>query len=242
MEVLNKLDSINTKQRILDVAAEMFSQKGFAATRVDKIALEAGINKALIYYYFPSKEAILDHLIESFFEEVSATSMAVIRNTVLKFKQEGRMDILPDRFEFATKNDLIEFLSDSKKYYEITLDNLIVKRQILRIITLESLSDGKHKRELFRYYAMMENVPDNQLFSAVYDVDNDFSYNAAMIFNKFFFSVIPLINFVIYSDTYAQMSGQSMEELKKLYLDSLFARFAGHIEENSIIFQSSPIL
>jgi len=235
-------DNGSAKQRILDVATEMFSRKGFAATRVDKIALEAGVNKALIYYYFPSKEAILDSLIESFFEEVSATSMTVIQNTVLKFKQSGRMDILPDRFKFASKNDLIEFLSDSKKYYEITLDNLIDKRRILRIIMLESLSDGKHKGELFRYYAMMENIPDNQFFSAVYDVDNDFTYDAAMIFNKFFFSIIPLINFVVYSDTYAKMSGQSMDILKKLYLDSLFARFSGHIEENSIILQSAPIL
>jgi TetR/AcrR family transcriptional regulator len=62
--------SATAKQRILDVAAEVFSRKGFAAARIDAIAEQAQANKQLIYYYFTSKsglyEAVLDQLVETY--------------------------------------------------------------------------------------------------------------------------------------------------------------------------------
>jgi AcrR family transcriptional regulator len=48
---------------VLDAALTLFTQKGFAATRVDDIAQKAGISKGAVYLYFPSKEAILEGLV-----------------------------------------------------------------------------------------------------------------------------------------------------------------------------------
>jgi AcrR family transcriptional regulator len=48
---------------VLDAALELFTQKGFSATRVDDIAAKAGISKGAVYLYFPSKEAILEGLV-----------------------------------------------------------------------------------------------------------------------------------------------------------------------------------
>jgi AcrR family transcriptional regulator len=48
---------------VLDAALELFTQKGFAATRVDDIAAKAGISKGAVYLYFPSKEAILEGIV-----------------------------------------------------------------------------------------------------------------------------------------------------------------------------------
>jgi AcrR family transcriptional regulator len=48
---------------VLDAALELFTQKGFAATRVDDIAARAGISKGAVYLYFSSKEAILEGLV-----------------------------------------------------------------------------------------------------------------------------------------------------------------------------------
>jgi TetR/AcrR family transcriptional regulator len=45
-----------TKRRILDAALQEFSAKGISGARVDAIAARAGVNKALLYYYFGSKE------------------------------------------------------------------------------------------------------------------------------------------------------------------------------------------
>lgn len=43
---------------ILEVARKHFVQKGYAATRTQDIADEAGINKALLHYYFRTKEKL----------------------------------------------------------------------------------------------------------------------------------------------------------------------------------------
>ena len=45
-----------SRQRILDAALLEFSSEGLAGARTDRIAAAAGVNKALLYYYFESKE------------------------------------------------------------------------------------------------------------------------------------------------------------------------------------------
>jgi AcrR family transcriptional regulator len=47
-----------TKRRILDAAATVFSNVGFAGARVDEIAKQARVNKATIYYHIGDKKAL----------------------------------------------------------------------------------------------------------------------------------------------------------------------------------------
>lgn len=44
------------KEKIVNAAIGEFAANGMAGARVDRIAREAGVNKAMIYYYFSSKE------------------------------------------------------------------------------------------------------------------------------------------------------------------------------------------
>lgn len=48
---------------VLDAALDLFMAKGFAATRVEDIARQAGLSKGALYLYFPSKEALLEALV-----------------------------------------------------------------------------------------------------------------------------------------------------------------------------------
>lgn len=47
-----------TEERILDAAHEVFLRRGTAGARMQEIASEAGVNKALLHYYFRSKERL----------------------------------------------------------------------------------------------------------------------------------------------------------------------------------------
>ncbi len=49
-----------TSRRILDAAAEEFAARGIAGARVDRIIVTAKTNKAQLYAYFGSKEALFD--------------------------------------------------------------------------------------------------------------------------------------------------------------------------------------
>jgi len=60
----NASGEMTTKERILDVAIDLFAQKGFDAISMREIAEAAGIRKATLYYYFTTKDEILVTILE----------------------------------------------------------------------------------------------------------------------------------------------------------------------------------
>lgn len=58
-----------TEEIILDAAMKVFTKKGFAATRTEEIAKEAGINRALLHYYYRDKQTMFNLIFESRFKE-----------------------------------------------------------------------------------------------------------------------------------------------------------------------------
>ncbi|HIE52598.1 MAG TPA: TetR/AcrR family transcriptional regulator [Armatimonadetes bacterium] len=68
----------DTRQNLLHVAARLFAAQGYAATTVDQIAAEAGVNKALVYYYFDSKEHLYKAVLDAGLATVSAEIDAAI--------------------------------------------------------------------------------------------------------------------------------------------------------------------
>jgi AcrR family transcriptional regulator len=57
----------NTEQIILHTARKIFIQKGLAGARMQDIADQAGYNKALVHYYFTSKNKLFDLVFEQEF-------------------------------------------------------------------------------------------------------------------------------------------------------------------------------
>ncbi|HEY9052399.1 MAG TPA: TetR/AcrR family transcriptional regulator [Gammaproteobacteria bacterium] len=51
-------------EEILDAALELFTEKGYAATRMDDVAKQAGISKGTLYLYFNNKEAIFHSVVQ----------------------------------------------------------------------------------------------------------------------------------------------------------------------------------
>lgn len=52
------------RERLLNAALELFTQRGYAATSVREICLAAGVTKPVLYYYFKSKEGLYLQLME----------------------------------------------------------------------------------------------------------------------------------------------------------------------------------
>jgi TetR/AcrR family transcriptional regulator len=69
--------SSETRSRILDAALSEFSAHGLAGARTDRIATVAGVNKALLYYYFQSKENLYIAALEMIATKIRDRSMAV---------------------------------------------------------------------------------------------------------------------------------------------------------------------
>src|SRR5438874_9015673 len=58
--MVNTKKDENTEERILTAAKKVFLKEGMAGARMQDIADEAGINKALLHYYFHNKEKLFD--------------------------------------------------------------------------------------------------------------------------------------------------------------------------------------
>jgi AcrR family transcriptional regulator len=66
------LPSVATRDRILDGALGSFGTRGYDASSLDAIASELGVRKQTILYYFPSKEVLLEAVIDRSADELSA--------------------------------------------------------------------------------------------------------------------------------------------------------------------------
>jgi AcrR family transcriptional regulator len=58
----------DTRERILAVANELFTEQGYEGTSLREISDRLGITKAALYYHFRSKDEILTTLLKPFFE------------------------------------------------------------------------------------------------------------------------------------------------------------------------------
>jgi TetR/AcrR family transcriptional regulator len=61
-----------SRAAILKAAVREFAREGVAGARTDAIALSAGVNKALLYYYFKDKEALYQAVLDEVFSGVRA--------------------------------------------------------------------------------------------------------------------------------------------------------------------------
>ncbi len=62
----------DTAGRILVAAERLFAERGFDGVSVRDIATAAGCNKALVFYYFDSKDGVLDRILDSYYRQHAA--------------------------------------------------------------------------------------------------------------------------------------------------------------------------
>ena len=94
----------STKQRrapaqrpaeIIDAALALFVEKGFAATRLDDVALRAGLSKAAIYLYFEDKNALFQGVVR----QAVAANLGTVE-AMLKAHRGPVAELLPRIREF----------------------------------------------------------------------------------------------------------------------------------------------
>lgn len=78
------------KTEIIDVAANMFREKGYDRTTLDDIAQALGVTKPALYYHFPSKE---DILLESIRTGYIGFEAEIVRRDNLKASGRERVEI-----------------------------------------------------------------------------------------------------------------------------------------------------
>src|SRR3984885_735889 len=145
-----KIFMADKREHILVVAEELFAEKGFDGTSVRDIAQQAGVNLAMISYYFGSKEKLLESLLE--FRAGYAYGILEELNKDQSLSPWDKIDRLVDFYVDRVLNNLrfhnIMYQESSTRSEDIKNKTIAIKlrnlEQIKKIIT-----DGQQKK-LFR--------------------------------------------------------------------------------------------
>lgn len=72
---------MHSKERILEAAMQLFAEKGKHGTRMEEVAARAGINKAMVYYYYTSKDYLYKEVLKSILQSVYSSIYSALEKT-----------------------------------------------------------------------------------------------------------------------------------------------------------------
>lgn len=123
--------------QLLDTAELLFSQRGFEGTSVRDIAEVAGINTAMISYYFGSKEKLM----EAIFERRSMN----IKEKVDLLMKDDRLD--PFQKIFSLLDDYIDKIMLRKKFHRIMLCEQVINQNPI-IVEMMAKMKNRHSTSI----------------------------------------------------------------------------------------------
>src|SRR5260370_12564575 len=92
---LRQARDLTTARRIVATAEQIFAEEGLAGARMDDIARSAKVNKALLYYYFRSKEELFRFVLETLFSQLRA---GVVAQHAIQMSPGKRLAAVIDNF------------------------------------------------------------------------------------------------------------------------------------------------
>jgi len=96
-------EELSTEDKILLAASKVFTEKGFSGTRTRDIAEEAGINLALLNYYFRTKEKLFEQVMKVKIVLLFGQIIPIVTNE--KTTLEEKIDLASVKyFEILSKN------------------------------------------------------------------------------------------------------------------------------------------
>jgi TetR/AcrR family transcriptional regulator len=150
-----------TEEKIFESATEVFIMKGMDGARMQDIANHAGINKALLHYYYRTK----DHLFNAVFEKIAGQmfkKFAPVLDENLSLEEKIRF-FFREHISFLQSNPrLPSFLMNELNRNPERIKKLI---QSIDINKLWTTLEKQHKEELAKYNINRENIP--QLMTSI---------------------------------------------------------------------------
>ena len=177
--------SVRSRAAILAAAERLFAGSGLDGTRTETIAAEAGVNKALLYYYFKSKDALYEAVVENHAREFHQRAMAAMDS-----RAEAGEVILA--------------------YVGMSFDFIAARPYFPALIQRLSMSGGRRFERLARKYS----VPLADRLAAVIErgvrsgefrpVDPEHTVISLAALTRFYFAVAPILRAVTGNDPYEE--------------------------------------
>jgi len=96
------------RNEILDTAEQLFFTKGYAKTTVNDVLQVIGIAKGTFYYYFKSKEEVMDAVVMRFIDAGVAAAKQIVSNRELTVHEKLLQIIMAQKPDSDRKGQMIE--------------------------------------------------------------------------------------------------------------------------------------
>lgn len=142
-------------QELIEIALKLFIEKGYEKTKVEQICKTVGIAKGTFFYYFPTKKAVLEAIVERWsrdFRESYAsrteqyTAIEKLKAFLELFGEDSPMDNLMDKLQEEGQVSLLQMLwsNQVKPVFQPLLLNMVkqgVKEGTMQANNLEVRMD-----------------------------------------------------------------------------------------------------
>jgi TetR/AcrR family transcriptional regulator len=176
-----------TRAKILAAAERAFAQDGLAGGRTDAIAAAAGVNKALLYYYFKSKAGIYEAVIEEHLREFNQQALEI-----LNAPGSARTLLL--------------------RYVNLHFDFISRRHRHAPLFQQLMMKGGKAPERLFRQYivprseALRKLLVRGMLAGELRKMDPFHTAASIAALVVFYFSAAPMLQLMGYANPYAEAS------------------------------------
>ncbi len=99
------METSTSKERILYAAMQIVAQKGIHGTKMEEIAKVAGINKAMVYYYFSNKNNLYVELLKTMFTDMYRDTLNRITEDTSQGKSHAEIISNCIRYSFECYNN-----------------------------------------------------------------------------------------------------------------------------------------
>lgn len=136
------------RTELLDVAGGLFAELGFAATSVDAIVRAAGVAKGTFYYYFRTKEDVLDALVHRTAEKMLSGIEAIANRKDLDAIQKLRAIFQAQRGVVIEDQALVQQMhlpQNREIHTRSNIETVILLGPVMARVVEEGVSEGLFK-------------------------------------------------------------------------------------------------
>jgi AcrR family transcriptional regulator len=200
---------MNTKDRILEAAIDLFAQKGYAEVSVREITRAVGIKESSLYNHFASKQQILEDILD-YLNRQSAIAAADV-------------NALADSIANMTPEAFVEYSIGS---FESYLGNPVFVK-IWRILSMERFHNPR-ARELFNSHFIDEPIDyQARMFSLLMDKGLIRRQNPMLLAREFFSYILYIYFRYIEADENVQLSNNpEFRQMIKEHMEFLNKTFS----------------
>ncbi len=131
--------SDETKGKLIRSAAEIFAQKGYAASTTREIADSAGVSEAVLFKYYKNKKGLLHETVLDFIEQISLDSVfesvdEIVKNNKKMPTEDLLRKLFKDRYNMIEKNfQMFKMLVIEIQYHE-DVRYIFIEKVMVRIV------------------------------------------------------------------------------------------------------------